>query len=45
MFRKAHEELYMTQYEEMQHRKIAMLPWYKVNLYKRVSGEIVKNVC
>ena len=23
MFRKANEELYMTQYEEMQHRKIA----------------------
>ena len=25
MFRKANEELYMTQYEEMQHRKIAPL--------------------
>lgn len=25
MFRKAHEELYMTQYEEMQLRKIAPL--------------------
>ena len=44
MFCKANEELYMMQYEEMQHRKTAMLPWYKVNSYKRVSGEIVKNV-